>query len=30
MDKKILVVGLACCDIISIVSEYPEEDSDQR
>lgn len=30
MAKKILVVGLACVDIISVVTEYPEEDTDQR
>ncbi|XP_052073739.1 ketohexokinase-like [Mytilus californianus] len=30
MSKRILVVGLACADIISVVQDYPEEDSDQR
>ncbi|XP_063397529.1 ketohexokinase-like [Mytilus trossulus] len=30
MSKRILVVGLACVDIISVVQDYPVEDSDQR
>uniref|UniRef100_A0A3P9PN70 Ketohexokinase n=1 Tax=Poecilia reticulata TaxID=8081 RepID=A0A3P9PN70_POERE len=28
--KKILCVGLVCLDIISVVEEYPEEDTDTR
>ncbi|XP_032404529.1 ketohexokinase isoform X3 [Xiphophorus hellerii] len=29
-QKKILCVGLVCLDIISVVEEYPEEDTDTR
>ncbi|KAM9717205.1 ketohexokinase isoform 4-T4 [Menidia menidia] len=29
-QKRILCVGLVCLDIISVVEEYPEEDSDSR
>ncbi|XP_073683298.1 ketohexokinase isoform X1 [Garra rufa] len=29
-DKKILCIGLVCLDIINVVDEYPEEDSDTR
>ncbi|KAM3727575.1 Ketohexokinase [Dirofilaria immitis] len=30
MDKRILVVGLSCMDIINYVRSYPVEDSDSR
>uniref|UniRef100_A0A0R3RQS5 PfkB domain-containing protein n=1 Tax=Elaeophora elaphi TaxID=1147741 RepID=A0A0R3RQS5_9BILA len=30
MDKRILVVGLSCVDIINYVANYPVEDSDSR
>uniref|UniRef100_A0A8R1XX31 PfkB domain-containing protein n=1 Tax=Onchocerca volvulus TaxID=6282 RepID=A0A8R1XX31_ONCVO len=30
MDKRILVVGLSCVDIINYVKSYPIEDSDSR
>ncbi|KAL3856706.1 hypothetical protein ACJMK2_011429 [Sinanodonta woodiana] len=29
-DKRILLVGLTCVDIISVAKEFPKEDSDQR
>uniref|UniRef100_A0A4W6FHS3 Ketohexokinase n=1 Tax=Lates calcarifer TaxID=8187 RepID=A0A4W6FHS3_LATCA len=29
-DKKILCVGLVCLDIINVVDQYPEEDTDSR
>ncbi|XP_054880684.1 LOW QUALITY PROTEIN: ketohexokinase-like [Poeciliopsis prolifica] len=29
-QKKILCVGLVCLDVISVVEEYPEEDTDTR
>lgn len=29
-EKRILCIGLVCLDIISVVDNYPEEDSDTR
>ena len=29
-ERTILSVGLLCLDLISVVEEYPKEDSDQR
>lgn len=29
-DRKILVVGQSCLDIVQLCKEFPKEDSDQR
>ena len=30
MSVRVMCVGLACVDIVSVCKNYPEEDSDQR
>lgn len=30
MDKPVLMVGLACYDVVNVVASYPAEDTDQK